>query len=298
MNTTLQTVAVIGLGTMGMPMARNLLKAGFRVRGADLNAASRAAFEKSGGAAAPSPAQAARGADAVLLMVVNAAQVKDVLFGPDGAAAALKPGAVVLLGVTMAPAAVQLIGQRLAASGILMLDMPVSGGVRGAESGNLVMLAAGPDEAYAKALPFLRGLGGEVFRIGERHGQGATVKLLNQLLCGVHIAVTAEVVALAELAGVDAHVVHNAISAASGMSRMFIDRAPHMWDGDPPVQSAVDLFVKDLGLVHELGHAVGSPTYLATIAQHLFEAASAGGLGRANDSQVVEVYRGRVSVTK
>jgi L-threonate 2-dehydrogenase len=290
---TEQSVAVIGLGAMGLPMARTLLQAGFPVRGADINPASRAALADLGGVACVTPAEAVRGAISALIMVVNAAQVDDVLFGDHGAASSLAPGSVVILSVTMAPAEVQAVGQRLEAVGVLMLDMPVSGGVRGAESGRLVMLAAGPDAAYTAAQPVLTGLGGTVFRVGDRHGQGATVKLLNQLLCGVHLAATAEVMALAERAGVDCRIVHDVIRAASGMSRMFDDRAPQMWAADGPVKSAIDLFVKDLGLVGELGQAVRSPTYLASMAHELFAAAAAAGLGRANDSRIIEVYRGR-----
>jgi L-threonate 2-dehydrogenase len=288
-------VAVFGLGARGRPWARNRRRAGFAVRGADIDQGALAALAKVGGIACADAAQATRGAAVLLVMVVNAQQVEQVLFGPKGAASTLVPGALVILSVTMAPDEVRAVAARLSASGVKLLDMPVSGGVHGAESGKLIMLAAGSDEAYAQAQPILAGLGGTVFRVGDQAGQGATVKLLNQLLCGVHLAAAAEVMALAERAGVDRHVVCDVVAASSGMSRMFNNRAPRMGEDEGPIKSAVDLFVKDLGLVRALGDAVRSPTYLASLAHELFAAASAAGLGRANDTRIIEVYRGRVA---
>jgi 3-hydroxyisobutyrate dehydrogenase len=284
-------VAVIGLGAMGMPVAVNLLRAGFDVAGVDRNPAACAAFAEAGGRIAATPAAAARGAQALFVLVVNAAQACAVLFEAEGGAAHLAPGAVVVLCATMSPADASEIGARLAAIGIDMVEAPVSGGVRRAADGALTIIAAGTDQALAKAAPFLAPLG-KVFAVGPVLGKAAAVKLLNQMLCGIHIAATAEAIAMAERLGLDPRLAYEVITSASGMSRMFQDRAPLMLEAEPPVSSALDLFVKDLGLALELGRSVGAHLPLSATAERLFKRASAAGAGARNDSEIVRLYRG------
>jgi L-threonate 2-dehydrogenase len=243
--------------------------------------------------ASASVAEAARNAAALLLLVVNADQAESVLFGEDGAARSLAPGGVVMTAVTMAPARAVEIGRRLGAHGLMMLDCPVSGGVKRATDGTLSILASGPHAALAAAKPYLAVLGSRVFEIGPLHGQASAVKLLNQILCGVHLAAAAEVVALAERAGIDARTVYEVVSASSGTSWMFTDRVPAMIAGsaDDRRTAAIDILVKDLGLACALGQSVGASVTLATVAEALFAAAAATGMGARNDSAVVELLR-------
>lgn len=286
----LTRIALVGLGAMGLPMATNLVAAGFAVRGYDLRPESRAAFAASGGVAAETPAAVAQGADALLLMVVNAAQADDVLFA-QGALDAMEPDGIVALMATCPPKAVQHLAERVAATGRRFVDAPVSGGVVGAQAGTLTIMAAAPAETLAALRPVLEALGDRIFHVGERPGQGATVKAVNQLLCGVHIAAAAEALALAGRVGVDRDVVLEILTGSSAASWMLRDRGPRMLEDEPRVTSAVDIFVKDLGIVLEAGRGAGAALPLAALAHQLFVSTSGRGDGAADDSQVIRAYR-------
>ncbi|MCJ2048306.1 NAD(P)-dependent oxidoreductase [Methylobacterium sp. J-070] len=283
-------LAFVGLGAMGLPMAIHLVTAGFPVRGYDLRPGSRAAFEAAGGVSAETPARATEGADALLLMVVNAAQAEDVLFA-GGALDALAPDAIVALMATCPPEAVERLAERVAATGRRFVDAPVSGGVVGAEAARLTIMAAAPAGTLAALRPVLDALGDRIFHVGPRPGQGATVKAVNQLLCGVHIAAAAEALALAGRVGVDLAVVLEILSGSSAASWMLRDRGPRMLEAEPRVTSAVDIFVKDLGIVLEAGRGAGAALPLAALAHQLFVSTSGRGDGAADDSQVVRAYR-------
>jgi putative dehydrogenase len=285
-----QRVGVIGLGSMGMGMARRLVEGGFRVAGYDIRAAASAALAASGGVQATSPAEAAKAADILIVMVVNAAQVDAVLFGADGAVAALPRGAVVMLSATVPPSFAVATAARLAESGHLMLDAPVSGGAAGAQTGTLTVMGSGPPEAFAKAEGALAAVAGKVYRLGDEAGIGSTVKTVNQLLAGIHIAAAAEAMALGVRAGADAKTLFEVISNSAGASWMFGNRVPHMLAGDYTPLSAVDIFVKDLGLVLDTGRELRFPLPLAGAAHQLFLMAAAAGLGREDDAAVVKVY--------
>ena len=283
-------IGFVGLGAMGMPMAANLVTKGFSVSGFDVRAESVSAFEGKGGTGAASAADAARGADAIVLMVVNAAQAEAVLFG-GGALEALAPDGCVILMATCAPSAVQALAKRIAATGRSIIDAPVSGGIGGATSGTLTIMASTPDPVFARFLPVLAAMGDKLFHVGQEPGQGAAVKTVNQLLCGVHIAVAAEAVALAEKAGIDGKLALEILGGSAAASWMLNNRGPRMFEADPQVASAVDIFVKDLGIVADAGRASKTPLPIAAAALQMFVAASAMGLGGKDDSQVVEVYR-------
>jgi 3-hydroxyisobutyrate dehydrogenase len=283
-------VGVIGLGAMGMGMARRLLAAGFTVRGYDVRPEAGAVLAEVGGAAAGSPAEAARGAELLLVMVVNAAQADEVLFGPAGGIAALAPGSVVILSSTVPAAAARALGNKVAEAGHLLLDAPVSGGTVGAESGSLTFMASGAPEAFAKAEAALAAMAGKVYRLGDEPGIGSTVKAVNQLLAGVHLATAAEAMAFGTRAGADPRTLYEVISHSAGNSWMFGNRVPHMLDGDYTPHSAVDIFVKDLGLVLDAGRELRFPLPLAAAAHQLFLMAAAAGLGREDDAAVVKVF--------
>ncbi|MBI2308557.1 MAG: NAD(P)-dependent oxidoreductase [Rhodocyclales bacterium] len=285
----MKTVAFAGLGAMGLPMARNLLARGFRVRGIDLNARALETLAAAGGEPAPSAAAAASGADVLILMVVNAAQAEQVLFA-DGALQALNDGGIVCLMATCPPGAVERIGAQVAAAGRRFVDAPVSGGVAGATAGSLTIMAAGARATFDDARPVFEAIGQRIFHVGERPGQGATVKTVNQLLCGVHIAVVAEAFALAAKVGVDLKVLLEIMGGSSASSWMLKDRGPRMLQAEPEVTSAVDIFVKDLGIVMEAGRDAKAALPIAAVAQQLFLAASGRGDGRADDSQVIRSY--------
>lgn len=286
----MREVGFVGLGAMGLPMARNLVRNGLRVRGFDAKPEALRALESEGGLPAGSAAEACSGADLLVLMVVNAEQAEAVLFGA-GALAALPEGAVVCLMATCAPEAAVRICKRVEAAKRRFIDAPVSGGVAGAQTGTLTIMAASEVAVFEAVRPVLSVLGDKLFHVGHKPGQGAAVKTVNQLLCGVHIAVAAEALSLAERMDVDPHVLLEILGNSAASSWMLRDRGPRMISEDPEVRSAVDIFVKDLGIVLQAGQHARVALPLAALAHQLFLAASGRGLGRADDSQVISSYR-------
>jgi 3-hydroxyisobutyrate dehydrogenase len=286
-------IGFIGLGAMGAPMAARLVAAGHAVRGFDVRAAAVEALVDAGGQGAVAAAEAARGAELFWLMVVNGEQAEAVLFAGDdgGAAAALAPGSIVVAACTQAPAQARRLAERLASGGLAMLDAPVSGGVAGAKAGSLSVMCSGAAETLAAAKPVFDAVAGRVFHVGAQAGLGSTAKMVNQLLCGVHIAAAAEAMHVAERAGIAPATMHEIISVSAGNSWMWGDRGPRMMMDDPPVTSAVDIFVKDLGIVLDQGKLARQGLPLAAAAMQMFLAASGLGHGAADDSQVIRAYR-------
>ena len=284
-------VGVIGLGAMGMGAAKSCLRSGLETAGCDLRDAARAEFAVAGGIACASPATLPDGLSAVVILVVNAAQTEAALFGPEGAAQRLAPGAVVISSATMSPADARHFAARAAEQGFLYLDAPVSGGAAKAAAGEMTVMASGTPEAFAKADPVLSAIAGKVWRLGDAPGIGATVKVVHQLLAGVHIAVAAEALSLGIRAGADPRQLYEVVTSAAGNSWMFENRMARVLDGDDAPRSAVDIFVKDLGLVADLARGLDHPVPLASQAQQLFTAASAMGHGRADDGFVIRVWQ-------
>lgn len=275
---------------MGAPMAENLVKRQFCVTGFDMRESARTALVAAGGHAADSASAAAKDADMLVLMVVNAAQARSVLF-EAGALEALAPGASVILMATCPPGEVEAIAEAVTKTGRHLVDAPVSGGVKGAQGGTLTIMVGAPAESFAKARPVLDALGDKVFHVGEKPGHGATVKTVNQLLCGVHIAVAAEALSLAQKAGIDGKVLFEIMGGSAASSWMLRDRGPRMLEDEPPVASAVDIFVKDLGIVLDAGRAAKAALPLAAAAHQMFLAASGLGHGGRDDSHVVRAYQ-------
>ena len=283
-------IGFVGLGAMGLPMALQLLRRGFSVAGFDLRAPAAGAVAAAGGIAAASAAEAARQADMLVVMVVNSAQAEAVLFAP-GVLEAMAPRGIVVLMATCAPSAVQAIAARVEAAQRRFVDAPVSGGVKGASTGTLTIMAAAPQATFDAARPVLQALGDKLFHLGETLGQGAMAKVVNQLLCGVHIAAAAEALAFAEAAGLDATTMLEIVGGSAAGSWMLRDRGPRMLEAAPAVASAVDIFVKDLGLVLDAGRGARAATPLAALAHQMFLTASGRGQGGADDSQVIDSWR-------
>jgi L-threonate 2-dehydrogenase len=282
---------VIGLGAMGAGVGRSLVRAGFTVYGCDVRSASVAAFAADGGTGAASPAELGRHCAIAIVLVVNAKQVDEVLFGHDGCVPAMQRGSLVIASSTIPPAFAEALGERLGEHGMLLLDAPLSGGVARAGDGTLTVMASGEPAAFAAAEPVLDAIAERVYRLGDQPGTGSKVKTINQLLAGVHIAAAAEAIALGIRAGVDPAVLYDVISASAGSSWMFQNRVPHILSGDYTPLSAVNIFVKDLGIVLDTAHALTFPLPVAAAAHQQFLAAAAAGNGAENDAAVVKVYQ-------
>jgi putative dehydrogenase len=280
--------AVIGLGSMGGGVAASALRAGLDVTGVDPSEAARKAF---GNRAVARGADLEEGQAAVLVLTVNASQAHAALFGEGGAAQRVAPGGVLICSATMAPADARKLATEAASRGLLYLDAPVSGGAVAAREGRMTVMASGSESAFAAAKPMLDAVAGQVWNLGAEPGQGAAMKVVHQLLAGVHIAAAAEAMALALRAGLDPHTVYGVVNGAAGASWMFKNRMAHVLAGDDTPLSAGDIFVKDLGLVEAMARESALPVPLAAQALQLFVAQRAIGQGGRDDAFVLRVWQ-------
>ncbi|AEE29695.1 ketose-bisphosphate aldolase class-II family protein [Arabidopsis thaliana] len=285
-------IGFIGLGAMGFGMAAHLLKSNFSVCGYDVYKPTLVRFENAGGLAANSPAEVTKDVDVLVIMVTNEVQAEDVLYGHLGAVEAIPSGATVVLASTVSPAFVSQLERRLENEGkdLKLVDAPVSGGVKRAAMGELTIMASGTDEALKSAGLVLSALSEKLYVIKGGCGAGSGVKMVNQLLAGVHIASAAEAMAFGARLGLNTRKLFNVISNSGGTSWMFENRVPHMLDNDYTPYSALDIFVKDLGIVTREGSSRKVPLHISTVAHQLFLAGSAAGWGRIDDAGVVKVY--------
>lgn len=290
--TTPPTLAVLGLGAMGLPMATRLAER-FTVRGYDIDPARAQLGADAGVTPAGSAREAATGADAVLLAVRNQAQLEDALYGPDGVVEVLAAGALVILTSTVGTDTVRDVAARLADDGLHLVDAPISGGPARAGTGDLLVTVGATDEAYAVGQAILEQLASTLERVGARPGDGQAMKTVNQLLAGVHIAAAAEALALATALGLDAAQALRLLGTGAASSWMLGDRGPRMlqaYDADgAEVRSRLDIFVKDMGIVGRAAEGAGLATPVAAAAEQLYLVGQAHGLAASDDSSVITV---------
>ncbi len=288
----MDTVGLIGLGAMGAGIAQTLRSKGYEVHVCDVRPGAAAAFAERGGVAHATPAGVAAACGVVVSVVVNAAQTESVLFGEHGAAAAMGPGSTFVMCSTVDPNWSIALEKRLNGAGIHYIDAPISGGAAKAASGQMTVMSAAKPEAYAKAGAVLEAMAGKVYRLGDCAGAGSKVKIINQLLAGVHIAAAAEAMALGLREGVDAAALYEVITHSAGNSWMFENRMAHVLAADYTPLSAVDIFVKDLGLVLDTARASKFPLPLASTAHQMFMQASTAGFAKEDDSAVIKIFPG------
>jgi 3-hydroxyisobutyrate dehydrogenase len=285
------SIAWIGLGAIGTPMARTAAEAGFPVTAFDLNPSARDAVADVA-APAPSARDAARGADVVVVMVATPEQLDAVLFGDDGIAEVLTGTTTLLIMSTVGPAAIEATAARLEGVTDRLVDAPVSGGAARAAQGDLLIMVGGAEEDVARVRPLLDALASNAPVVGPRPGDGQRFKVVNQLLCGVHIAAAGEALALADSMGLDLKQVHEVLGTGAAASFMFGDRGGRMVEGAfDDVRSALTIFVKDMGLVAEAAGEVDQAVPLATSAQQIYRRGSELGWDRLDDSVVYRVLR-------
>jgi len=287
-------VAVIGLGSMGFGMATSLRRKGFEVTGCDVAADAVERFVKEGGKGAKKPADAAKGADIVVSVVLNAAQTETILFGPNGVGETMAKDAVFVSSATMDPDVARKLAKQLEATGRHYLDAPISGGAQRAAQGELTVLASGSPTAFAKARPALDAMAPKLYELGDEPGLGAAFKMVNQLLAGVHIVAASEAMTFAARQGLDLRKVYDVITASAGNSWMFENRMKQVLEGDYKPRSAVEIFVKDLGIVQDMARSTRFPAPLASAALQMFLGAAGSGMGRDDDASVARLY-GRIS---
>ena len=287
----MRNLAFVGLGAMGAPMAKSLLSANFDLRVFDVRPENVQPLVEAGAKGAATPVEVAENAEALFLMVVDAEQTGAVLFGENGAAEALAPGAAVVVMSTVGPEPIRALDGRLSERRLRLLDAPVSGGVARAGRGDLLIMAGGPGDLFGELRPALEAMGSTVVHCGPAAGDGQAVKLVNQLLCGVHIAAAGEALAYAEALGLDPESVYETIRHGAAGSFMLEDRGRRMLDRRfLPAKSAMDIFVKDMGLVRQAAGERGFATPLSDVAHRLYEKGSSIGLGGEDDSGILRVF--------
>jgi L-threonate 2-dehydrogenase len=282
-------IAFIGLGAMGAPMAKNLILSGKTVKGFDANENALTALKKMGGMPCRSAQEACSESQTLILMVVNIEQARQILF-EQGALDALPIHATICLMSTCPPGSVEALAQQVISSGRRFVDCPVSGGVVGATDGKLTIMAACDVLTFDHIRPLFDVLGNRVFHVGDKPGQGAMCKTINQLLCGLHLAVAAEAFSLAKKSELNLELLLEIMSGSSASSWMLNDRGHRMLSHAPEVTSAIDIFVKDLGIVVEAGRESKAALPLTTLAYQMFLSASGRGEGKLDDSQVVRSF--------
>ena len=289
-------IGIVGLGSMGYGMAASLLRAGHEVVGSDVNDAQVQRLRSEGGSA-ENLAAAAPGLDAVVIVVLNAQQTEQVLFGDDGIVPRLPEGAVVITCVTVAPDFARSAAERCSARNLHFLDAPISGGSVKAANGKLSIMASGTPDAFARARPALDAMAETVFELGDAAGSGSAMKAVNQMLAGIHIAAMAEALTFGITQGISAEAFMTVIPRCAGTSWMLENRAPHVVAGDYTPHSAVDIWPKDLGIVLDVAATAGFTAPIATAALQQFVATSKMGLGREDDAAIAKLYARDAGIT-
>ena len=282
-------IGLIGLGIMGKPMAKNMLKAGYDLTVNDLN---QAAVQEivSCGAKAATNNEIGETCDLVMTMVPNSPQVKAVMLGEDGVAAHMRPGTTFIDMSSINPVASKEIAAELAKKNIEMLDAPVSGGEPKAIDGTLSFMVGGKQEVFDRFKPVLESMGASVVLCGDV-GAGNTTKLANQIIVACNIQAVAEALTLAKMAGVDPELVFQAIKGGLAGSTVMNAKAPMMIDGNDKPGFKIDLHIKDLNNALDCAHTVGSPLPMTASVQEILQWLHNNGCGQNDHSAIIKYYK-------
>jgi 3-hydroxyisobutyrate dehydrogenase len=283
----IRRVGVVGTGAMGGGVVQSLVRAGFETFARDIDPAAQAAAAANGARGCVSAAEIASRCDAIIVLVVDAAQIDAVLFDADGVTAASE-APIVCVSSTVDPAYPAAIRPRLDARRIALLDAPVSGGPERAAAGTMTMMVSGDAHAFARAQPMLARITGRLFALGPRAGDASTFKIVNNVLAGVHLAAAAEALAIARAAGIDTRTLAEVVGASSGASWIFADRVPRALAGElRPPRAATRILAKDVAIAAELAARVGVDAPIARAAVAAYADAIAAGLGGDDDSVLI-----------
>jgi 2-hydroxymethylglutarate dehydrogenase len=283
----MRKVGFIGLGAMGRPMAANLLQAGYSLTVYDVVESAVAELTAKGATSGLTPRQVAEAAEVIITMLPNNAIVEAVLSGDDGLLAGSRPGQTIVDMSSVTPGHTKKMAALAEGKGVEYIDAPVSGGVAGAVSGNLTIMAGGKPEVLENCREILAVLGKKIYHVGPV-GSGDTVKLVNNLLLGINMAAVAEAMTLGVKAGLDPQIMYEVIAASSGRSYALEAKVPgFVLKGNFEPGFAVDLQYKDLEMASQTGKELGLPLLLTNVAGQVYETARAKGLGRKDISAVV-----------
>lgn len=282
-----RNVLFVGLGSMGLGMARSLIRSGHNVFGTDLDPARVDLLVKAGGHRTKD--KRAAKCDILVSAVLNAAQTRAILFGATGLAEKMPTDSVIVSCATVPPEFALEMEAEAKSAGLYYLDAPISGGAIKAAQGQLSIMASGSDQAFAAAEPALSAMATSVHKLGTQAGAGSAMKSVNQLLAGVHIAAMGEALAFGVSQGLDIGQIIKVISQSAGTSWMFENRAPHVRDNDYAPRSSVNIWPKDLGIVSEIASDSSLPVPMTQTALSLFRAAAKAGMGQEDDAAVFKI---------
>ena len=284
-----QVVSVFGLGSMGFGVACSALAGGHHVFGFDIDAQRQSNFIAGGGQTETMENAVAK-SNVVVLVVLNGNQTEDLLFGARGVVPQMQAGSVVVSCATLAPESAQRLADKCKDYRVLYLDAPISGGPVKASEGALTIMASGPKAAFDAARPLLNSISENVYNLGEEAGSGSAMKSVNQLLAGIHIAAMGEALTFGISQGIDAARIVEIVSKCAGTSWMFENRGAHVVDGDYTPYSAINIWLKDLGIVLDVAKASQCSAPLTAAALQQFVAAAGQGFGGEGDAAVAKVY--------
>lgn len=288
---TREAVGVIGPGAMGLGIVASLVRGGYRVLARDIRPEADARAAAAGATIVRSPADVARVASIVIVVVVDAGQIDDVLFGADGIVASGARDRVVLVASTVDPDYVRALPARCAGSGIAILDTPISGGPAKAAAGTMTVMASGPASARERCAGVFSAIAGRTFAISDRVGDAAATKIVNNLLAAANLAAAAEALALADALGLDARATAEVIGASSGASWIFADRVPRALDGDFAPRAAARILAKDVGIACDVAARARADATFARAAHRAFLDTVEAGYGEDDDAAIVRRAR-------
>jgi len=283
----MKNISVIGLGSMGFGIAQSLIRSGYNVYGQDKNTVQQKKLIEEGGQDAEIPFG---DLDAVIIVVLNEAQTRDIIFGEEGIAEKLKKDTLVIVCTTVSPNFAKEMAAACENKELLYLDAPISGGSIKSSQGKLSYMVSGSKNALIAAKPILDSTSETVFEFGEVVGSGSAMKAVNQMLAGVHIAAMAEAITFGITQGIEPERFLEVISKCAGSSWMLENRAPHIIDGDYSPKSSINIWPKDLGIVLDIAKSSNFSAPITSAALQQFIAASGSGLGHEDDAAVAKVY--------
>ena len=283
----IKNISVIGLGSMGFGIAQSLIRSGYNVYGQDKNTVQYKKLIEEGGLDAEIPFG---DLDAVIIVVLNEAQTRDIIFGEEGIAEKLKKDTLVIVCTTVSPNFAKEMAAACKNKELLYLDAPISGGSIKSSQGKLSYMVSGSKNALIAAKPILDSTSETVFEFGEVVGSGSAMKAVNQMLAGVHIAAMAEAITFGITQGIEPERFLEVISKCAGSSWMLENRAPHIIDGNYSPKSSINIWPKDLGIVLDIAKSANFSAPITSAALQQFIAASGSGLGHEDDAAVAKVY--------
>ena len=283
----MKNISVIGLGSMGFGIAQSLIRSGYNVYGQDKNTVQQKKLIEEGGLDAEIPFG---DLDAVIIVVLNEAQTRDIIFGEEGIAEKLKKHTLVIVCTTVSPNFAKEMATACENKELLYLDAPISGGSIKSSQGKLSYMVSGSKKALIAAKPILDSTSETVFEFGEVIGSGSAMKAVNQMLAGVHIAAMAEAITFGITQGIEPERFLEVISKCAGSSWMLENRAPHIIDGDYSPKSSINIWPKDLGIVLDIAKNSNFSAPITSAALQQFIAASGSGLGHEDDAAVAKIY--------